>query len=724
MHPEPSAASDDGSDVGMEDVPAGAAAPEREPEPRRLRDDEYDYDDDFIDDAELVEEEPVEDEGEPYDESADEDFKPEEEEEGQAQEDPGKGKPRAPPPAHHGFGRFFVNRGDIPNKAQLAPLPNPPDSIGNVAVNIPGVQAPTPPPALPVKEAVPAAKPAEGALKPAGGEPVKKPASPGSAASTGAPGASPQAVKKKVVDSGASAKSSKVMPTAVVAEIAKLEQLCRDEFGDKKPKMGDAKVQDQLSVFFREALKSGVARLFSDIAKDRRVVALNDEVWIRLSKFIRTKRATIETLGHALHWRNKEIEAKGRVTVTEGRVDALLEKQRETWPARTAGEQQPPDHPVGWSRELDERLFDWYRARSDLQNAKNQLGARVRSIKKSVPTWVNALKNRAFAGFAVGEQEVIDSFRRIEEERAALERQKREAERAERKRKKEEQAAAIAAKKAAITNSKGAPTPVPVPAASAADAPQTATQVVPRPKNTVKSGGAIKNGAPVKTGAPVKNGGSVKNGTGVKTGGVTKNGGGGKNGSSGKTVLSKSSGGKSPSGKTAAVKSAQSKGGQAKTTPTKTTAGKTASAKSTPGTPGAKTTPVKAATAKQGKTGGAASQVGSSPGAQKQTKLTSLLKKNAKTEGGPTTAAKPAVSAAARKTDAAATGVAAAKPAQKARPPDKPVAAAPLASGATPVQPGGAAATSGSGGQRQAVSDDVAKSGSGSNKTFEVIELD
>lgn len=601
LQPASATVPDDADDAGMEEgmLPSSAAEREVEPPGRRTVHDDYDYDDDFIDDAELVEEEhdapQIEEE---YDESADDDFRPDEQQgASESEEDPsGDGgaqntsKTIVPAAVHHGFGQFFVNKGDIPSKVKLKPV-HPSSKLGNVSlkhIKFPTSQSSTP--VTPAAVTPSAEKPAQNPEE----NPAKKLPS----------GAGDVLAKKKNVDSpstparagsaGSSAAKSKPMPSVVLVEIAKLAKVCQEEFGDKKPKLNDPKVQDQLHIVFKTAMEGGVARLFSDIAKDKRIVSLSDDVWVRLSRFLRTKRPNLEQLGHALVWSAREKSAKGRVAKTEGIVDAFMKE-------RLKDALDHPDDPskgkfMEWTDEADGKLHDWYRARCDLQNAKNQLGSRVKSIKKAMPAWVAAIRAKSFVGFAASEQDIMDSYRRVEDARQVQERRKRDAERLERKRRKEEQAAAVAAKRAAtaqakslaVSNSKASATPDPsVPSASLTHG--SSTEATPKPVKIVKT-------VP-KPGASKPN--SAKNGT-AKPSGV----------------------------KPAIVKPGASKTNGAKIGNVKSGTGKSAPGKTTP----VRVTPVKVTAAKAIKNGGATPGPGGGS-AQKQVKLTAMMKKTAKVEG-------------------------------------------------------------------------------------------
>lgn len=434
-------------------------------EPRKNVLDDYDYEDDFIDDGEVIEDEVA---ATPPNEENDTDVAMED------QQQPGKAPEK--PPVHHGFANFWVNTGNLPSK-RVSAVPQPPSVLGNVVlehVKLPAVAA----------EATAKAKHStntaqvklQGQKKGDGSKPGEGSQAGGNGTTTSNAG---EGSKKTNPTNSASASNAaksnsgrqsqtkgKVVQQTVIEEIGKLATLCQTEFGDKKPKLSDPKVQEQLDVMFRAAIAAGVGKLFSDIAKDRRVVALADEVWNRLS-FLRVKRANLETLGHALIWSAKEKGALGMVDKTENELEKFMGDRR-----GLAGGTEGALMAVVFDNEVDTRIYEWYRAKSELQLAKNQLGSRVKSVKKCVGGWVVGLKKTAFRGWSVAEGEIVEAFRRVEEVKMAqeklrrenerqqreVERQRRESEKLEKKRKREEMvaAAAAAAKRAALEKSANA----------------------------------------------------------------------------------------------------------------------------------------------------------------------------------------------------------------------------------------------------------------------------
>lgn len=450
-----------------------------EPEPRRNVADDYDYDDDFIDDGEVIEDEEVA--GTPIQSEEDPDFDPDQP---VPHSDSDVPKPPEKEPIHHGFATFWVNQGNIPSRKDVAPPVKPPTKLGNVVLerlpirpnakstnNISSTSAavpistnhnPSPSNSTPrncaniTSAKTPTAQPLTQPANPIIPKPSNVAAAPvltshsekKSLATTNPPpvkAALPTQPAPKVVRVAnrpapptAKAKSGLA---AVVTEIDKLAHLCQEEFGDKKPKLNDPKVQDQLHVVFKTAIAGGTGRLFSDIGKDKRVVALAEEVWVRLSRFLRTKRANLETLGHALLWSAKEKRAVENVLRLESDLDRRMRERRGDGREVRA---------VTWNEDVDVAVYEWYQAKSELQNAKNQLGSRVKSVKKCVAQWVAGLKKVAFHGWNVTEGEIIEAFRRVEETRKEAERVRKESDKVEKKRKRDEQMAVSAAKRAAV----------------------------------------------------------------------------------------------------------------------------------------------------------------------------------------------------------------------------------------------------------------------------------
>lgn len=246
--------------------------------------------------------------------------------------------------------------------------------------------------------------------------------------------------KRRVEESGSGARNAKRLHVNIEKEISALQALCTELFGEKKPDLNDLEVQSRLYTLFKEAMAHNAARLHSDVAKDNRRVALSDELWGVLSKFLRTTRGRLERLGHALHWSEAEKVAQTRVENAEKDVvesiRAAVKKDNEV----TNSNNNNIAGRVEWTPELDVKMFAWYRARCDLQEAKNQLGARPKSAKKAMVAWVQALHRTQLSNLNIMDQEIIDSFRRVEDERNAMERKRKEQEREARRRKRDENA--------------------------------------------------------------------------------------------------------------------------------------------------------------------------------------------------------------------------------------------------------------------------------------------
>lgn len=404
---------------------------------RRCVVDDYDYDDDFIDDADVVEKQPfhplLSDRyplGKRY---CEEDVPKHTSACGKISTPDHRGQEK--PYQADGFGRFFVNRGAIPSLSELKPLPTPPTPVGNVEVE----GNTLPPSSTLVGSGSTSSKPSRNLRNHSSTVKAKNSTHHLQRHCTTAPSLSAQLPKKNASlrksPSPASPELNCSLPPSVTDEITKLATLCQTEFGEKNPDLRDSRIQQQLTVLFRAALSVKVARLFSGRTKNKRFIHVSDEMWTRLSCFIRANRPTFQSLGHALHWKSKENDAKRRVEHVEHAIDSILEKQRSTCMDVCTATDGAVQVGVSWTRALDEIMFEWYTAKVELQTASNQLAAKICSIKKAFPRWVSTLKHMIFSGFAVVDQELVESVRRIEREISVKKRQERKLERLERKRK-------------------------------------------------------------------------------------------------------------------------------------------------------------------------------------------------------------------------------------------------------------------------------------------------
>lgn len=493
----------DSSDVGETDAR----------EPRRTALDDYDYDDDFIDDGELVED----DEVPPT---------PPSEDSGENQSDTENPAVPRRPTVSHGFTSFYASRGELPPRPTVDAAAlglKPASKLGNVAIDfpaaarrrlqeqlsqanatsssdanpnpssstdkaiesapvpdtsespvakassshtptandnnvVPSAPSPPPPPSPPTPPPPPPSLPkpsttadtvAPGVTSHADHASTTKNLS--TAAPTAATGGSQTASARSkdqsrpaptssapsknhsssastgAVPGNTGIKSTRPLPPVVKAEIDKLSELCAAKFGDKKPKLDDPRVQEQLDRMFRVAIDAGVARLYSDIQKDKRVVTLNDEVWKPVAQFLRAKRLNLEMLGHALWWSAKEKDAKAAVDAAEARLStSLVEKRPKDTPADAI-------IALEWSDALDQIVHDWYKAKTGYLEAKNQLASRFKSVKKSIDGWVTSLNKQVFTGWKVAETDISSAIRRIDEKIAAERKQRND-----RKRKREE----------------------------------------------------------------------------------------------------------------------------------------------------------------------------------------------------------------------------------------------------------------------------------------------
>eukprot|EP00178_Gracilaria_changii_P015691 TRINITY_DN43_c0_g1_i1.p1 TRINITY_DN43_c0_g1~~TRINITY_DN43_c0_g1_i1.p1 ORF type:complete len:547 (-),score=122.98 TRINITY_DN43_c0_g1_i1:1003-2643(-) len=245
---------------------------------------------------------------------------------------------------------------------------------------------------------------------------------------TAKPGAAGNATGAGATKTATASRSSK-SAQALEAALKALQHFCAMKFSDKKPKLNDPVMQEHLHALLRAAISAGEAKLFSDIVREKRVVALSDELWTTVNKCLRTKRASLETLGHALIWSAREKLREKEVTKVEEVLKGYLQAKR-------GGAEVVR---VEWSDELREMLFEWFTKKKELLAARNQLGSRVKTVKKSVNGWVASLKKSAFQGFSVAEEEIVRAFRAVEEKNKAKKR-KREEERVLLKKTKKERA--------------------------------------------------------------------------------------------------------------------------------------------------------------------------------------------------------------------------------------------------------------------------------------------
>lgn len=455
---------DSGSDDGgasSDDAPATAAAP------RRQVANDYDYDDDFIDDDELVvgDDEDVRDTPDPRTAAPDEEpvlF---------AADAPLR-RDQALPVVHPVDPSFYVNRGEIRSKQRVESAQKKarsrmrslrgaaqPDSeqtgvppAKKAAKGVSRLKSATAPKQKEgvketVKKGAASGSPAAGtgaqkralkqqALTPQGklakaAAGVTGPVTPASAVAANASGAE-SALKKRKTESGAAearAVSGKPLSKSVTDEVEALRATCVRLFGEKKPRLGDGDVQMCLHKLFVAAVKTGCARLYSDLVKDNRRVVFSDELWAELSKFLRTTRMYLENLGHALHWGNAEQLAENAVAKADAAVVTAV-----------GGAPDGTDWSSGaFGKDVEDALWAYFRAKSEMQDAKNQLASRPRSIKKSMPLWASALKKGAFAKLdTVSEELVLEVMKRIEDGKMKEAKRKREEEKEARKKRKEE----------------------------------------------------------------------------------------------------------------------------------------------------------------------------------------------------------------------------------------------------------------------------------------------
>lgn len=504
-------------DTPASDSEASSTASSASAEPRRSALDDYDYDDDFIDDGDLLHDEEVpptptssqdasdaqlsDMEPNPDFEDDDDDDNPNgnDDEDDANVQNRSKSKPTSPHQnrnvVSHGFTTFYVSRGPLPTKSAVdgvISVPLPASRLGNVVIDFPPhartrfeqqlantsapsedrPPSPSPPPdappphaqfppnpnpvlpstgagasaSAPENEKAPTepttapphsatvnataiatvtttaaaitttSKPAPNLAAPSGTVPLPLSPSGGNSKLSNGPnvlvGTSATASVSK---GGGKRQKTSSFPPAVTTEIAKLQALCNERFGDKKPKLDDLPLQQQLNNFFLAAINVGSAKLHSEIKKDKRLVALDDNVWSVLSPFLRTKRASLEAMGHALIWSDREKLKASAANAAERTIASYVNDRRN--PASTGVVALECTGP------MEDLVFDWYTARTELLEAKNQLASRYKTVKKSLPGWALSLKRQALMECSITETDIIAMVRRVEDRRAAQRRE-------------------------------------------------------------------------------------------------------------------------------------------------------------------------------------------------------------------------------------------------------------------------------------------------------------
>lgn len=515
-------------DTPASDSEASSSASSASAEPRRSALDDYDYDDDFIDDGDLLHDEevpptptssldasdPQMSDGEPnigYSDDEEDDNPDGNDDEDDAQGQPrSKSKPLSPHYQNrnvvtHGFTTFYVSRGPLPAKSAVdtvATVPPPASRLGNVVIDFPpharkrfeqqftntsaqsedcppspepspgdsSFRLPSPPNANSTLSATNAdangsvpktEKDTQAPLRlthpsPLGAaddatalavvnttaNPVmdvvpqsrKVSLSPLPSSSNSNPINGPNAVSGTSAAATAPKSGGKRQPVPifsppVAAAIAKLQSLCIERFGDKKPKLDDLPLQQQLNHLFRVLIDAGSAKLHSEIKKDKRLVALDDNVWTALSSFLRTKRASLEAMGHALIWSDREKTAMGAVDAAENAILSFASEHQRLVPAETVT--------IECTGPIVDLIYKWYIAKTELLDAKNQLASRFKTAKKSLPAWVSSLKKQVLAKCSTTEADILSMIRLMEDRKAAQRR-----ENVERKRKRGSNASA------------------------------------------------------------------------------------------------------------------------------------------------------------------------------------------------------------------------------------------------------------------------------------------
>lgn len=250
------------------------------------------------------------------------------------------------------------------------------------------------------------------------------------------PGIVENSVEKSIPASGSNKKrrasdnptqTSSRIPEAVLKLLSDMRTLCLRLFAEKKPKVNECgELQEILHRLLSEARSSGIARLQSE----KRIIVVQDDLWSRLS-FLRTTRQNLETLGHALYWDEEERNAKEHVVVAEQKLRNALNSA------------QHNSQSVIWTAEVCEALYVWWKSRCALLNASNQLrdSNRQKSIRKVQSGWIAPLMKCCFADLNVTEDNIISNIRRIEDEKIQESRLRKEEERRERIAEREERKA-------------------------------------------------------------------------------------------------------------------------------------------------------------------------------------------------------------------------------------------------------------------------------------------
>lgn len=206
--------------------------------------------------------------------------------------------------------------------------------------------------------------------------------------------------------------SASKLPKDVADKIERLRQLCVELFDGRKPRLDRSEVQAALHEVFTSARNAGVAKLHSDIGQDNRRIAIDDAVWSELSTFLRTTRAHLEPLGHALHWSEESERAKERA---EEKLERL----------RTVAQEMKGR--IIWGEFLEDAVLDWYEGRVDVLKARNQLSSRSNKVAKMLGKWITSMKADVFGDVEIVDKDIGEAITRAEgRKKAKIKREKDE----------------------------------------------------------------------------------------------------------------------------------------------------------------------------------------------------------------------------------------------------------------------------------------------------------
>lgn len=239
--------------------------------------------------------------------------------------------------------------------------------------------------------------------------------------------ASPAALPKKRRISESLNQEPERIPESIAPLLCEMKALCSSLFAEKKPRVNDCvELQEVLHRLLCEARSCGIAKLHSE----KRAVAVDDILWSNLG-FLRTTRQNLETLGHALYWDDEERNLKDFLAIAEEKLRAAVGTAR-----------QRDGHEI-WTDEVREELYKWWKLRCSLLHASNQLRDqnRQKSLKKAQPAWFPQLLKACFSDVRVTEDDISLKIRDISDEKTQAAKLRKEEEKRERLAEREERKA-------------------------------------------------------------------------------------------------------------------------------------------------------------------------------------------------------------------------------------------------------------------------------------------